>query len=400
MLGLGRLGSPLAASFAKAGLRVTGYDLDPKKVLAINSGLAPVQEPGLQDAIRNAGPLLKATTEPDQAVEGTQACICVAPTPSWPDGSFDNQYLLNGIERLVSAVCRHGSIAGGYLFVIASTVTPGSCEKVFLPLLRRQKILIQLAYKPELIALGSVMEDLAHPDVALVGSTDSNATAQTARLYARLYTHPVKFKLMSFVEAELAKISLNCAVTMKISFANQLSMVAQHLGADPRVILDCIGQDSRIGSKALKPGMPYGGPCFPRDNRMFGYVAERAGVYPHLSIATDRINKDIIQFVLAQIPEEGDIGILGLAYKPGTPIAEESFGSALSVALMEKGRVVKCHDPLLCPNQKSAFDCSIVIITMDSPEYRRLRFRPEQFIIDPIAVVETRQTIRRFSTAS
>jgi UDPglucose 6-dehydrogenase len=95
---------------------------------------------------------------------------------------------------------------------------------------------------------------------------------------------------MSLIEAELAKITLNCALTMKISLANQLYLVARKLGADPRKIMDAVGADPRINPHYLEPGRPYSGPCLPRDNRMFQFTAEKAGVFAALSIAADVIN--------------------------------------------------------------------------------------------------------------
>lgn len=400
--GLGKLGSPIAASFAVAGVDVTGYDLDVEKVSAINRGLPPVDEPGLAAAIKKAWTVqkLRATTDAARAVEGTQACIFITPTPSLPDGQFDNKYLTDALTRIAQAV--HVAKIAPYYFIIASTVTPGSCDKEFIPLLQTllgdiesepvTKGRFHLIYKPELIALGTVMRDLADPDVALVGAQDSTAGSEVFNLYSRLYypclsPKTIETTIMSLVEAELAKISLNCAITMKISFANQISMVAERLGADARKILHFVGSDSRIGRKALRPGMPFGGPCFPRDNRMFQYVAEKVSVEPHLASATYKINEDVLQYILGLIPQTGDIGILGIAYKAGTTVIEESAGLMLRDVLLIEKREVKIHDPLLFPNYlKDVLDCHTIIVTMDSREYRELRFRSDQFVIDPMGI--------------
>lgn len=406
--GLGKLGSPIAASFAAAGVDVTGYDLNVDKVSAINRGLPPVDEPGLAASIRKSWTVqrLRATTDAARAVEGTQACIFITPTPSLPCGKFDNQYLLDALTRIAQAV--YVAKIAPYYFIIASTVTPGSCEKEFFPLLQSllgdiesepvAKGRFHLVYKPELIALGTVMRDLADPDVSLVGARDTRAASEVFNLYSRLY-YPrlspkiIETTIMSLVEAELAKISLNCAITMKISFANQVSMVAQRLGADARKILDFVGSDSRIGKKALRPGMPFGGPCFPRDNRMFQYVADKVSVEPHLASATDKTNEDLLQYILGLIPQTGDIGILGIAYKAGTAVTEESAGLMLRDILLIEKREVKIHDPLMFPNYlKDVLDCHTIIVTMDSSEYRDLRFRSDQFIIDPMGVTGMEKT--------
>lgn len=391
--GLGKLGSPIAATFARAGLRVTGYDIDRKKVRDINSNIAPIQEPGLAEAIREVGPLLRATSDPEEAVRGTQACIFVAPTPSLPDGSFDNQYLLEGIHKIAPVVNRQH--VGPYFFIIASTVTPGSCDDVLLPAIRCHSNSIELVYKPELIALGTVMHDLVNPDVGLIGAKSSRAAKEVFRLYIRMQVNStVEYVTMSFVEAELAKISLNCAITMKISFANQVSMVARRLGANPHAVLGFVGQDSRIGKKALRPGLPFGGPCFPRDCRMFQAVANKVSVDAHLAVATDRINADLLADILGSIPMDGDVGILGLAYKAGTTVMEESAGLALKIALVGKGRNVKSHDPLIAPHGlEGALNCRTVVVMLDCAEYRGHQFRPEQFVIDPWGITEKQKEL-------
>ncbi len=389
VLGLGRLGLPLAVSFARTGLQVTGYDLDPKKVRDVNAKRPPIQEPELEVAIQKTGAFLKATIDPHEAVGWTEACIFVAPTPSLPDGSFDNRHLLDGIAAIAHAV-REQNRKSPYLFIIASTVTPGSCEKVLLPAIQQYSANIQLVYKPELIALGTVMRDLVHPDIGLIGANDKAAADEVFRLYSRLQL--CDFQSMSLVEAELAKISLNCAVTMKISFANQVGMIAKQLGADPHVILNFLGHDSRIGHKALRPGLPFGGNCFPRDNRMFQYVAKKAGIIAHLAAATDAINETMLKFILAQVPADGDVGILGLAYKAGTAITEESAGMALMTELRNMGRTVKVHDPLIMAEHlEEVLASRTIVVTIDSAEYRGLRVKPGQFLIDPMRIIETKK---------
>jgi UDPglucose 6-dehydrogenase len=391
---------------------VTGYDLDRNKVDAINAGKAPIDEPGLAEAIEAAGPRLTATTDPYEATAGSDACIFVAPTPSLGDGSFDNSYLLDGIQKIAGAVNNQD-----YIFIIASTVTPGSCEHVLLPAIRYLCPQGHIVYKPELIALGTVLRDLADPDTAIFGGNDKGAVKAVFELYcgvlknamvcikdgksvgpgSRAVTNPKNGSWsLSLVEAELAKIALNCAITMKISFANQISMVATQLGANPHHILKVVGSDSRIGPKALRPGMPFGGPCFPRDCRMFQSTAERVGVTPHLALATDKVNGDILDYIYLSVPAEGSIGILGLSYKAGTSFTEDAAGMLLRQRLKATGRIVRAHDPRVAMDElKDVLASKIVIVTTDEPEYRELRFGPDTFLIDPMAITaKTRETYK------
>jgi UDPglucose 6-dehydrogenase len=199
---------------------------------------------------------------------------------------------------------------------------------------------------------------------------------------------------MSNINAELAKISLNCAVTMKISFVNQLSGVcAKILGADAGVILRAIGKDRRIGLDYLKPGLGFGGPCFPRDNRLFQYVAQSVGAEDALSRATDKVNQDVNRRLLETVrsfcPDRGAVGVLGLAYKPFTAVIDCSPGMWLCERLAEAGHPVFAHDYFAAHNAASAFHddrvrvctdpsailqsgCRILVITCPWPGYKEV----------------------------
>lgn len=389
--GLGKLGAPIAAVFAYAGVDVTGLELDQAKVDAINRGEAPVEESGLQQFISSAHGRLRATTKPAEAVFGTEACIFITPTPSLPSGLFDNSYLLKAIESVAVEVPVDEK---PYLFVVTSTVSPGTCENVIFPLLTKVcKCPFHLVYKPEFIALGTVILGLRHPDFHLFGQSSAEAGNMAAELYddVRMFGNNEPLCFMTLAEAELAKIALNSFVTMKISFANQLAMVAEEFGANPHVILDAIGIDHRVGKSALKPGLPFGGPCFPRDSRMFDAVAESVHVRASLAVATDQINSAVIDGIaLKAHSHRGTIGILGTAYKEGTAVTEESPG--LRIKDLLQTRVVKTHDPM-APHSHSLEEvlaCDILIVATAWPEYQTLRFSETQVLIDPMHVVKTR----------
>ena len=174
-----------------------------------------------------------------------------------------------------------------YLFIVSSTTVPGSCEGF------RSIVGDNIVYKPEFIRLEHVHMDLRTPAYVLIGAAKEKAKDRAISFYDRLYGTNIPFAEMSLTEAELAKITLNCALTMKISLANQLHLVAEKMGCDSKKIMAMVGADPRIGAAYLEPGRPYGGPCLPRDNRMFSYVAEKVGVEAALSIGADKINGDM-----------------------------------------------------------------------------------------------------------
>src|ERR1051326_6850705 len=291
--GLGKLGACIAATMAQRGVDVLGVDIDPAKVEKINQGLPPVEEPLLAETISSAGGRLRATVNHREAVD-TDVSFFIPPSPSLPDGSFSNEFLLRAMQPIAAAVAERKK--KGHLFVCSSTTTPGAMDQVLIPMLEREVggkcgQDFGACYNPEFIALGNVINGLLEPDMVLIGESDPASGAALEQLYKKYNRNSPRIARMSIISAELTKISVNSYITMKISFTNQLRMVAERFPkADIHAILEAIGSDSRIGQKYLKAGLSYGGPCFPRDNRLLAYTARQAGLEAPLAEASDRIN--------------------------------------------------------------------------------------------------------------
>jgi len=154
---------------------------------------------------------------------------------------------------------------------------------------------------------------------------------------------------MSVISAELTKISLNSYITLKISFTNQLRMIAEQFPqADIHAMLDALGSDTRIGRKYLRAGLSYGGPCFPRDNRLLAYTARQSGLHAPLAEASDRVNEltkeNLLEKVTTLVPTGSTVLVLGMSYKPDTYITEESAGLHLAQNLKRQGYRVLVHD--------------------------------------------------------
>jgi len=202
---------------------------------------------------------------------------------------------------------------------------------------------------PEFIALGNVINGLLEPDMVLIGESDAASGAALEELYKKYNRNSPRIARMSIISAELTKISVNSYITMKISFTNQLRMIADRFSkADIHVILDAIGSDSRIGKKYLRAGLSYGGPCFPRDNRLLAYTARQAGLEAPLAEASDRVNQltnqDLFERVQQLVAKNEAIAVLGLSYKPDTYITEEAAGLFLAQQLKRHGYRVLVHD--------------------------------------------------------
>src|SRR5690242_4364301 len=349
--GLGKLGACMAATFAARGFDVVGVDIDAQKVSAINDGRPPVDEPLLAKTICAGRSRLSATIDPSGAV-GTDATFFIPPSPSRPDGSFSNEFLLKAMQPIAKAMKDAGK--KNHLFVCSSTTTPGAVDSVLIPMLERELDGVcgrdfGVCYNPEFIALGDVVNGLLSPDLVLIGESDPSSGAALEQLYKAYNCNSPRIARMSIISAELTKISLNSFVTMKISFTNQMRLIAaRHANADIHAILDALGNDSRIGRKYLRAGLSYGGPCFPRDNRLLAYVARQVGLEAPLAEASDRINERTKQQLVETVDEmakPGDvIAVLGVTYKPNTYITEEAAGLFLAQQLKRRGRRVLIHD--------------------------------------------------------
>jgi UDPglucose 6-dehydrogenase len=353
VVGLGKLGAPLAAVLASKGNDVLGIDINAEAVRRLGEGLAPVEEPGLQDLVTANALRLGATTELEAAA-GCDVTILLVPTPSDERGAFTNTFLLDAIERIGRALAGRDDY---HVVVVASTVMPGSCESELRPALERASgrpvgDSLGLCYSPEFIALGNVIRDMLEPDMVLIGESDARAGETLEALYALVCENNPPFRRMSLVNAELTKIAVNTYVTMKISYANTLADVCERLpGADVESVTDALGLDTRIGRKYLRGAIAYGGPCFPRDNKAFAVVARDLGTEAPLAEATDTINEAqshrLARIVLSHLGDNDSVGVLGLSYKPDTGVVEESPAVALVELLAESGvREINVFDPV------------------------------------------------------
>ena len=391
--GLGKLGLPMAAVFAESGHEVVGVDPVQAVVDALNQGRVLIDEPGLPEMIAANHERISATTDYADAIPGAEMTFIIVPTPSGDDGAFINDYVVTALEQ-IGAVLRDNPQP--HLVAVTSTVMPGATAAVLAPAF--EQALggplgdgVSLCYSPEFIALGSVVRDLQNPDFVLIGADDEPAGRRLADFYLGIGGgRDVPVQVMNWANAELAKISVNSFVTMKITYANMLAGICEGLpGGDVDVVTQAIGLDTRIGRRYLKGGPPFGGPCFPRDNRALGVAAEAVGAPWDLAAATDRMNDGLAERIadaVTQATSEGDtVAVLGLAYKDNTPVVEESAGAKVAAALAARGRTVVVHDPIADAAhspllsgvefsqagdvQAAVADAAAVVVVGDDPAY-------------------------------
>jgi UDPglucose 6-dehydrogenase len=404
--GLGKLGACIAATLAQRGFTTVGIDIDPEKVRKVNEGLPPVDEPLLAETITAGRARLRATQDYREAV-ATDVTFFIPPSPSLPDGSFSNEFLLRAMQPVAAAVREKGK--KGHIFVCSTTTTPGAVDTVLIPMLERETggacgRDFGMCYNPEFIALGNVVKGLLEPDMVLIGESDPDSGAALEGLYKRYNTNSPRIARMSIISAELTKISVNSYITMKISFTNQLRMIAEQFPkANIHNILEAIGSDSRIGPKYLRAGLSYGGPCFPRDNRLLAYTARQLGLEAPLAEASDRINQltnlDLFEKVQRLVSKSDTIAVLGLSYKPDTYITEEAAGLYLAQQLRRHGYQVVVHDygakPANAPSLhefehlddpaalQQRGDIKLAVVCCPWPQYRSVKFAPGTKLLTP-----------------
>ncbi|MBI2766052.1 MAG: UDP-glucose/GDP-mannose dehydrogenase family protein [Chloroflexi bacterium] len=351
--GLGKLGACMAACFAERGFDVIGVDVNPATIAALNEGAAPIYEPQLDAYVARNRLRLRATNDYEAAVHASDITFVVVPTPSTLEGGFSLRYVGEAALEIGRALATKDAY---HVVAITSTVMPGSTGYGIVPILERESgkrcgVDFGVCYSPEFIALGSVIHDFLAPDFLLIGESDRRAGGVLEACYRKVVPESTPVARMNFAEAELAKLAVNTFVTTKITFANMLAELCERLpGASVDAVTRGIGLDSRIGRKYLTGAMAYGGPCFPRDNVALSHLARTLGVDPGLAEATDMLNSQkagrLASMCAARLPAGARVVVLGVSYKPGSNIVDESPGLALLNALAREGYEAVGYDPL------------------------------------------------------
>jgi UDPglucose 6-dehydrogenase len=354
VIGSGYVGLVTAACLADMGNNVFCLDIDSGKVAMLQDGRMPIHEPGLAEVVRSnaaAGRLRFDTDARAAALHGKVQFIAVG-TPPDSDGSADLQYVLAAAREL-------GRHMDGYRIVVdKSTVPVGTARAVRATIaeeLRRRGVEHRFAVvsNPEFLKEGAAVEDFMRPDRIIIGSDDDEATEVLRQLYAPFERNHSKFMVMDVASAELTKYAANAMLATRISFMNEMAMLAGALGADIDAVRRGIGSDRRIGSHFLYAGCGYGGSCFPKDVRALVRTAGGVGRSMPLLDAVEAVNARQKLVVVDQLEERfgGDLGgktiaLWGLAFKPGTDDMREAPSQIVVTELARRGARVRAYDPV------------------------------------------------------
>ena len=338
VIGAGRLGLAVCLTAAAAGYKVMAMDVDKKRV----------------QGIEKYHPQLKATTSLEKALNHSDLVYILVPTPSGSKG-YEHGILIKVMEN-IKELRYEGQV------VIGSTVLPGfmdGCE-----------LASKADYNPIFVRQGSLIHDLKHPSFVLIGAQSQSRADKIECLHRAMFglgtyemfsnnndKEEVRINIVerdqswrvfrvSPKEAEIAKLSINCFLTMKIAFANTIADLAEASGCRPEEILTCVGSDKRIGHEYMNPGYGYGGPCLPRDNRALSVYTETLDINPCIFVATDMANRNHARIMAAKLLAENRENYIfdSVSYKPDVPYIEDSQQLQVAKLVRQAGRKVTINE--------------------------------------------------------
>ncbi|PZP34349.1 MAG: UDP-glucose 6-dehydrogenase [Roseateles depolymerans] len=354
-IGTGYVGLVTGACLAEMGNHVVCLDVNPEKIRILNDGEIPIHEPGLLEVVKRnvAAGRLQFTTDVDFAVQhGTLLFIGVG-TPPDEDGSADLQYV-------VAAARSIGQRMTDYKVIVdKSTVPVGTADKVRAAVKEElvKRGLGDMSYavvsNPEFLKEGAAVEDFMKPDRIIVGSDDEQATLLMRALYAPFNRTQDRMLVMDVRSAEFTKYAANAMLATRISFMNELALLAEKVGADIELVRRGIGSDPRIGYQFLYAGAGYGGSCFPKDVKALVKAAADEGLPLKVLTAVEEANEHqkrvLVEKVVARFGADlkgRRFALWGLAFKPNTDDMREAPSLVIIDELTRLGATVAAYDPV------------------------------------------------------
>ena len=351
VFGLGYVGITTAACLAHEGNQVVGVDVAEHKVESINAGQPTIVEHGVDRLVVEAVATgrLRASTDHEQAIANSELAIVCVGTPSSENGSLDTQYVERVVAQIGAALSRCGKEE--FLVVCRSTVLPGTTRELVLPALERASGRApgqgyDVLFHPEFLREGSSVEDFYHPPKIVVGERSPGTAEPLLNLYDGIQAP--RF-VTSLEAAELIKYADNAFHAVKITFANEIGQICQKLGVNSREVMEVFRADTKlnISPAYLRPGFAFGGSCLPKDLRALMYQGQRSDLRLPLLEGALLSNQEQVERVLRRIERyhPAQIGLVGLAFKPGTDDLRESPLVTLAERLLGKGYGLQICDP-------------------------------------------------------
>ena len=350
IFGLGYVGAVSLGCLARDGHHVVGVDLDQTKLDLIRQGATPIIEEGMEGLMNNAKTCGRVNVS-DNAMEGVHhsevSFVCVG-TPARSNGSQDLSAIQRLSEQLGSAM---KSKAEYHVFVIRSTVFPGTVEDIIAPIIethsgKRRGRDFDVCFQPEFLREGSSIRDYDNPPFTVVGTDSERAEKVLRDLFGHL---PCEFLVTSIRTAEMLKYTCNIFHALKATFANEVGRLSQAMGVDSHSVMDMVCRDTRlnISPAYLKPGFAFGGSCLPKDLKAMLYVAKSQDVSVPMLSNVLTSNAVHIDHAIDAVLESGkkSVGLIGLSFKSGTDDLRESPLVVMAERFIGKGLDLHIYDP-------------------------------------------------------
>jgi nucleotide sugar dehydrogenase len=324
-----------------AGYDVLVSDIREDYVDDLNKKIIKTAEPHVTEHLKESTNI-EATTDNHRVIRECDIIFTLVATPSSPDGSYDVTNVWNVVRDF-----QETQNVEGKTLVVGCTTNPGDCAKFQQQL---KSYGVSIIYNPEFIAQGSIIKDLTHADMVLIGGDNEESMSLLSDIYNQVQVIKPKVSHMSTTAAEIVKLAVNCYLTTKISYANMVGevMTMAGLGDEIELVLNAIGNDSRVGNKYLRYGYGFGGPCLPRDNRSFATFAKKLGLTYNLGETTDSFNYEHSKFLKNYFISKNKEGLpfyfSYISYKKGTDILTESQQYILCQDLLDQGYTVYVDD--------------------------------------------------------
>lgn len=358
VIGTGYVGLVAGAGFSDFGNDVACVDVDATKIAMLNEGRVPIYEPGLDSLIadnRRAG-RLSFSTDVAGAIRRAEVVFIAVGTPQSKDGSAD----LSAVAAVAETI---GKNMTGYKVVATkSTVPVGTADKVLAIISKHATQPFSVASNPEFLKEGDAVADFMKPDRVVLGVDDERGREVLRQLYSPFVMTNDRMLMMDPRSAELAKYASNAMLAVRISFMNDLAMLAEKVGADIGFVRRAVGSDSRIGNKFLFPGPGFGGSCFPKDLSALLYTAAEANHDLLVVRSAQKVNEQQKHVLFSKIEKhfDGDVkgrvvALWGLAFKAKTDDVRESPALVLIDDLLAAGATVHAHDPEAMPNVRAQY---------------------------------------------
>ncbi len=351
IIGTGYVGLVTGTCFAEFGHHVTCVDKDQEKIDKLTHGIIPIYEPGLEQLVAKnvSEKRLNFTTSMKESVSSAEAVFLAVGTPSSRrgDGYADLSYIFEATRE----VAEHLS---GYTVIVDKSTVPVGTARQVARIIKETNIDadFDVASNPEFLREGAAITDFMRPDRVVIGVESNRAEEVLRAIYRPLFLQETPIVKTDIETAELTKYAANAFLAVKISFINEIALLCDSIGADVVALAKGIGMDGRIGKKFLHPGPGYGGSCFPKDTLALMRVAQEHGQNLRIVESAVEVNAAQKAKMVKKIrdalggSEAGRvIAVLGLTFKPETDDMRDSPSITILPALLEKGAVIKAHDP-------------------------------------------------------